>query len=55
MDDRPSSLLIDNYVAVAADAGVEVQPPQTVACDVRVGIITDLHETYVVMSLRSCR
>ena len=51
MDNRPSSLLIGNYVAVAAVAGGAVTPPQTVAFGVRVGLITDLHDKYVVLSI----
>ena len=49
MDNRPSSLLIGNYVAVAA-VGDQDRPPQTSAFGVRVGLITDLNERYVVMS-----
>lgn len=49
MDDRPSSLLIGNWVAVAADATTDPErwPSETLKCGVRVGLIVDLFEMYV--------
>ncbi len=43
MDDRPSTLLIGNYVAVPEAPTDSVNwPVQTAKCGVRVGLITDL-------------
>ena len=49
MDDRPASLLIGNYVAVATTpTDPSGWPEQTVKGDVRVGLITDLKDRYIV-------
>ena len=48
MDDRPNSLLIGNYVAVAtAPTDSVAWPTGTVKGGVRVGLITDVHDKYV--------